>query len=283
MGTKNITVNDFWAFCKKEHWNRGTQWDREAERLYFGHIQPRIGLMPVAAVKYAHVAEIRAALSFTPNQANRVIAVLSKMLNLAECMEWRPIGSNPCQRIPRFREQSRSRAATPAEIAKIGPLLEAEAGKNPAAVAFLYLLLFSGARPSEIARATWDQVQNGALRLPEGKTGHRVVYLPQQAVQVLDRLPRRQGGTITGLSGVPKKVWGRIRAAAGCPDLYARDLRRTFATVGLSNGVPIGMIGELLGHKSSQTTKVYARLMEGPAVSASGEIADRIEGMLKAS
>jgi hypothetical protein len=47
--------------------------------------------------------------------------------------------------------------------------------------------------------------------------------------------------------------------------------------------VPIGLIGELLGHKSAQTTKVYARLMEGPAVSATGEIADKIENMLKPS
>jgi len=283
--TENISrssVNNLWTICAEEHWNRGRQWDREARRLFVVHIGPRIGTKKVKDLNYRDVNRIRTALSDTPNQANRVIAVLSKMLNLAERMEMRPIGSNPCKVLPRFREQRRRRYATPEEIGRLGPLLEAEGYKNPAAAAFLYLLLFSGARPSEIARARWDQLDGAVLRIPEGKTGERTVFLPRQAVEVLSRIPRTSE-TITGLSAVPKKVWGRIRAAAGCPDLYARDLRRTFATIGLSNGVPIGAVGELLGHKSADTTKIYAKLLEGRAAEATAIIADKIEGLLTIS
>ncbi len=280
------TINDLWDRCKREQWHRGTRWDREVARMYEVHLKPRLGSTRVRDIRYADVDAIRVALRTTPIQANRAIAVISKMLNLAERWEWRDMGSNPCQQAPRYHETKRRRFATTAEIGKIGPLLEAEAQTNPPAAAFIYLLLFSGARPSEIARATWEQLERrddgtGVLRIEEGKTGHRDVFLPRQAMTVIDTLPHGDPTrTITGLADLPKKAWERIRTAAGCPDLWARDLRRTFATVGFSNGVPIGMVGELLGHKSTQTTKIYAKLMEDPALAAAGSIATRLEELL---
>jgi site-specific recombinase XerD len=51
--------------------------------------------------------------------------------------------------------------------------------------------------------------------------------------------------------------------------------------VGFSAGVPIGAVGELLGHASAQTTKIYAKLMEDPALRAAESIASRMETLLK--
>jgi integrase len=281
------TIDDLWTRCEKERWHRGTKWDKEARRLYLVHIRSRLGTARVKTLRYADVEGIKIALKDTPNQANRAIAVLSMMLNLAERWEWRDLGSNPCQHLERYTENKRRRYATKAEFEKLGPLLESEAGENPAAVAFLYLLIYSGARPSEIARATWGQLERrsdgtGVLRIPEGKTGHRSVFLPRQAIDIINRLPNGDlAKTITGLMGTPVKVWNRIRTAAGCPDLWARDFRRTFATVGFNSGLPMDMVGGLLGNKSIQTTKNhYAMLMEDPAALAAGSIAAQLEEML---
>jgi len=77
---------------------------------------------------------------------------------------------------------------------------------------------------------------------------------------------------------------GPLRQAGGCQDLWARDFRTTFATIGFSSGQSLGIVGDLLGHKSTQTTKKhYAMLMEEPAVQAAGRISATIEQMLRGS
>lgn len=286
------TMDALWAHMEKEHYNQGRQWDREAKRLYHAHVKPRFGGHRVRDIRYEDVDGLRVALKSSRVQANAAVAVVSNMLNMAERFGWRDLGTNPCRLVPRYPTVKRRRYAKPDEIAAIGPLLEAEAEANPAAVAFIYLLMFSGARPSEIANARWDQVEKverdgqtvGVLRLhgkTTGATGEiRDVFLPPQAMSVLNRLPKT-GTTITGLAGVPRKVWCRVREKAGCTDLWARDWRRTWATVGFSGGEDKHIVSNLLGHASMQTTNIYARLMEDPAHAAAFRIANRMEGLLK--
>lgn len=289
------TMDDLWDRCAREHWNGGRQWDRDALRLYKRNVAPKVGRLRVRALTYADLEPVRAALAKTPIEGNRTIAILSKMLNLAERFGQRATGTNPCQHLQRFPERKRRRFAKAAEIATIGPLLEAEAtraeamkNKHTAAelrrgVAFLYILMFSGARPSEIERATWPQLERkddcGVLRIDEGKTGQRDVFLPAVALAHIDRLPKG-GRTIVGCK-MPRRLWERVRTAAGCADLWARDWRRTFATTAMSNGVNPGMVGELLGHKSAQTTKIYAKLMEDPAFAAATATAGHLQTMLR--
>ena len=277
------TLNELWDRCEKEHWNRGRTWDKEARRLYHAHVAPRIGSQRVRGIRYSDLDRIRVALGASPYEANRTLSVVGKMLALAERFEYRDPGTNPGRSVPRYPELRRRRFAKPDEIAAIGPLLEREAEKHPFGVAFLYLLIFSGARPSEIARAVPAQVEaageGGILRIPEGKNGRpRDVYLPPQAMQVLARLPVKR----KSLAGpMPREMWGRIRKKAGCPDLWARDWRRTFAVTALAGGQGVGLIGELLGHRSAQTTKIYLGLLEDPALRATSATAGALEGMLK--
>ena len=264
---------------------------KEDRRLFDRIILPALGSKRVPDVQYEDVKRLHDRMSATPYQANRVLALLSKVFHLAE-RPWmlRPLNSNPCQGIKRYREYARRRFASPHELATIGTLLEREAAENPAGVAYLHLLALSGARPSEIERATWDQfdrvtrdgVTAGVLRISEGKTGDRTVFLPPQAVAILARLPRVDGETITGITA-PRKLWERIRTEAGCPDLRMRDLRRTFGVIGLSGGLSAGAIGELLGHRSSQTTKRYIGLIENAAHIAAEETASQLQRMLAPS
>jgi integrase len=220
-----------------------------------------------------------------PNQANRMVAVAGKMLTLAERWGWRPVGSNPCQLVERFVERKRRRYATLDELKAIGAAMDkyAEDPAHVSGVAFLLLLIFSGARPSEIERGTPDMIEvqgdAGVLRIEKGKTGERAVFLPPQAMRVIARLPKDRKN-LAGRTTVPRALWRLIQKDSGCNDLWARDLRRTFATVALTGGVPIGVVGELLGHKSAQTTKVYAKLMEGGAHAAAASVAGRMEHLL---
>lgn len=92
----------------------------------------------------------------TPTQANRVLALVSKMMNLAERWGLRSDGTNPCRHVERFRETKRERFLSSAEIAKIGDALaalEREGKITGAAAAAVRVLLLTGARRGEVLRA----------------------------------------------------------------------------------------------------------------------------------
>jgi integrase len=201
------------------------------------------------------------------------------MLNLAERWGMRPIGSNPCKRVQRTTERSRRRHITAEEVPRIAAALEAHKETAPAGVAFLWLLLFSGARLGEIAAARWDQVEGSVLRLPDSKTGPRSIHIPPVAMEILAKLPRNSA-TLTGIKS-PAHLWERIRKEANCEDLRIHDLRRSFASAGLSAGLSLSAIGELLGHKSAQTTKTYAHLMTDAGTAAATIAADAIAKLMK--
>lgn len=284
------TMDDLWRRVEVQHYSREKGWHKEARRIYWLHVSPRIGTKRLGQIDIETVMDLHGAMSKTPFLANRALSIVGKALKLAEIWKMRPVGSNPCPLVTAYEERTRKRYAKPDEAQKVGRYL-ALLSRSPnytADVAFLYLLIFSGARPTEIGRATpaiLERIERdgkvcGALRIAHGKTGERNVFLPPQAMAVLDRLPKDRK-TLAGRTSVPRRLWARIRSFVGCDDLWIRDWRRTFATTALSNGVSLGVVGELLGHRSAQTTKVYAKLMEDPALAAASDTANHMERMLK--
>lgn len=53
--------------------------------------------------------------------------------------------------------------------------------------------------------------------------------------------------------------WQRIRATAGVPDVRIHDLRRTVGSWLAQSGNSLYLIGKVLNHSDTSTTKVYAR------------------------
>ena len=147
------------------------------------------------------------------------------------------------------------------------------------------LKMLTGCRLSEIQKLLWEHVDLEAseLRLPDTKTGAKVVYLGDPAITVLERIDRRDGnpwviagrkpgGHLTDL----QHPWRRIRARAALDDVRIHDLRHSFASGGLLVGEGLPMIGKLLGHTQVQTTARYAHLANDPVKSAANRIASRI-------
>ncbi len=58
--------------------------------------------------------------------------------------------------------------------------------------------------------------------------------------------------------------WRRLRHRAGLDDVRIHDLRHTYASVAVSGGMAIQMVGKLLGHSQLQTTLRYAHLADDP-------------------
>jgi integrase len=290
-----LTVAELWAKVWESHYSgerfQSSGWGKEAKRLYQKQLEPAFGNAALSEVTAARVRNWHQGKAAKPYSANRALAVLSKMFRYAEEQEWRPQHTNPCLLVKNHPEQKRKRYASEAEIAQIAPILEREAEDFPAAVAFLYLQIFTGSRPKAIEEATWEQLTEferggetwGILTFhgkSSAKTGEdERVLIPPQAMRILKRLPRVEGETITGMK-MPRRLWDKIRKEVGCEDLWCRDWRRTFATVGMSGGLGMDTIGELLNHRDTQTTKTYAKLMDGRKVEAAAQIAEKMEGLL---
>jgi len=166
----------------------------EYERLIDKIILPALGKKKIADVTRADIARLHHAGREAPYQANRVVAVLSKMFNLAEAWGLRPDGSNPCRHIERNPERGRERMLSPAELARLGDAL-ATYDRSAYVPAAVKLLLLTGARLSEILRLRWGHVdiERGEARLPDSKTGAKTLYLPPPALAVLADLPRVEG------------------------------------------------------------------------------------------
>ncbi len=137
-------------------------------------------------------------LSDKPYQANRTLALLSKLFNWAEKHGLRPDGSNPCRHVEKYREGRRERFLSQAELGSLGDALrEAEKDKScsPWVIAAIRLLIFTGARRNEILTLRWEHVseEHECLMLPDSKTGRKAIHLNAPALALLQTIPRLEG------------------------------------------------------------------------------------------
>ncbi len=242
----------------------------------------------------ADILKLHHSLRKVPYEANRTLALISKMMNLAEAWGLRPEGTNPCRHVKRYAEKKRERFLTGAELARLGAALsEAEVaqGASNSVIAAIRLLLVTGCRLNEILTLRWDylDMEGQCLRLPETKTGAKVVQLSAPALEILSKIERRDDnphvivGKRRGSHLVnAQKPWRHIRAQADLDDVRLHDLRHTFASIaaGLGEGLP--MIGKLLGHTQAATTHRYAHLASDPVKQSAERIGAVVSGLLNA-
>jgi len=255
-------------------------------------ILPALGRLSVTEVTRADVAKFHHDLRHIPYQANRSLEVVSKMFNLAEMWGLRPDGTNPRKHIKKYPEEKRVRFLSAAELRRVGEVLremECERIELPSAILAVRLLIFTGCRLNEIMTLKWEHFDfaDRALRLPDSKTGAKVVHLGQPAIEHLQAAVRIKDnpwvitGTLEGkrLSDL-QPFWQRVRARAGLKDARIHDLRHTFASTAVASGQGLPMIGKLLGHTQVQTTARYAHLAADPVRSAADCVASSLQQAL---
>src|SRR5262245_1321825 len=259
---------------------------REYRRLFEKVILPALGQKRVGDVTRQDIARLHHGKRTTPTEANRALALLSVFFTFAERQDERPDGSNPCRHVERFPQRRRERFLSAEELARLGETLAAYQG-SPYHPATIKLLVFTGARLSEVLGLQWDWVslERGEARLPDSKTGAKTIHLPPPALEVLAALPRLEGNPyVLGArrsTTFIEKPWRTIREAAGLADVRLHDLRHAFASVAASAGMGLPIIGKMLGHTQAQTTQRYAHLASDPVKAAAAAVAGRIAAAMK--
>jgi len=210
----------------------------------------------------------------TPVRANRVGEVLRKMFTLAVEWEWR--ADNPAQGFHRRLEHARERFLSPEELVRLAAALDKAADQRGASI--MRLCMLTGARVGEVRTARFEQfnLDYAIWSKPASTTKQRKIHrvpISQDVVAIVRQrklvVPKGNVWLFPGYAvGKPvrevRRFWLKIRQEADLPDVRIHDLRHTFASLLVSGGASLEVIGRLLGHSQMQTTQRYAHLMESP-------------------
>ena len=255
--------------------------------LIRNHINPALGGFLINEVTRADVAALHIKISESaPYQANRALAVMSKLFNTAEDWGLREEGTNPTRRIKKNREVEKKRYLSDEEQMRLGRVLNEcleDSSETVFVVSAIMLLMLTGCRRNEITTLKWEYVTYTHLDLPDSKTGRRRIPLPREAYDILTSLPQSEGnpyviqgitddGHLTDL----ERPWRRIREKAGINDVRLHDLRHTYASVAMQNGIDPFTLKEIMGHRNLQTTLRYAHLADDAVQRAAGSVASRL-------
>lgn len=281
--------------------------------LLAAHILPAIGRRDAREIKRTELITFHNNLRRTPIIANRSLALVASIYTWAEKAEILAEGTrNPATKIEKFKETAKDRFLSVDELRRLGEAIrQAEtvgipwepdpSGKikhapkeenrrtfiEPGAAAALRLLIFTGARLREVLHLRWSHVdlERGLLRLADSKTGAKTVILNAPARAVLATVDRSGEFVIKGersRDGVEqprhdlKRPWRLVTKAAGLEGVRIHDLRHSFASIGVGDGMGLPIVGKLLGHAQSRTTARYAHLDDDPLRKASDAIATKV-------
>ena len=212
---------------------------------------------------------------------NAARALLSHAYNLALKGQHGPLGdgwgitANPCTHIDKNKSPKRGRVLTPDEWKALGKALSASK-EHPPAVAAIRLLALTGARRNEILAARVEWIDGDRIRLPDSKTGPKVLSLPAAAVAIVKDLraawpfsPWLIPGPLPGTRCQDlERPWQRIRAAAGLSAIRLHDLRHSFISTGGDLGVASALLQRAAGHANASTTERYLHVGEDPVSKA---------------
>ena len=269
---------------------------KDYKRMCEKILRPAWGSLRLKAIQPRDVEALHASMKSTPYQANRVVSLASRLFNFA--IEEKQLEDNPAKNIEHYHEEKRARFLDqegPGEMARLSSALDSYSDQSAADA--LRLLLLTGSRSGEVLQARWEHfnLHTGIWTKPSSSTKQKKVEhvpLNDAALELLAsmRNPGASGPLFPGSDGRKarkglRRPWLQICKAAGLVDVYQipckrrgkdglpvmmlkryrstvrlHDLRHTFASHLVSNGVPLQQVGKLLGHSQAQTTMRYAHL-----------------------
>jgi integrase len=135
-------------------------------------------------------------------------------------------------------------------------------GKDRLFTLFVWMLVDSGARKSELLQRSWLDldIPGGKLIVPRTKNGDsRTLFFTPETMALAKRLkPALAVGSVdrlifAGRNGITpicyRKKWSNLTGMLRRPDLRVHDIRHWVAASLLRNGVGVGVASQILGHR----------------------------------
>lgn len=211
---------------------------------------------------------------------------------LKDAVRRRILQWNPMDAVDKIRHKAKQTAwLLPDQAAQL--LRSARDAADPLYIAWV-LGLCCGLRRGEILGLTWDDVDLAAGMLhvkrqliridgqmiesaPKTQTSIRDVPLPGMLAERL-RFMRRKGRVIDSTPDALRKALMRACDRAGVPRITLHGLRHSMAAVAATEGVPIKVLQEIMGHAQYSTTAdVYAHVDRSAVLFALQKVGARLE------
>lgn len=284
------SVQELWDRYRADHLVHKTDRSQKDETAMWQNlILPAFGRDKVRDISAEQIEQLHRDISEkrgTPVRANRVLEVIRKAMNLSIRWGWR--SENPVTGIRKNPEEKRERYLSADEIVRLNAALSDHPEQVSADA--IRLLMLTGARRGEVLNATWDMfdLEKGVWTMPSAHTkqrrSHRIP-LASSAVALLRRISRTSEGRFVFAGKSPdhpltdiKRTWKSLCQKAGIENARIHDLRHSFASILVSQGASLPLIGAMLGHTQVQTTQRYAHLYDEPLREAAELVSEAING-----
>lgn len=244
------------------------------------------------------VPQLHRKLKDKPVTANRLVQVIRNLFtHAARTGTWS--GPNPTidpvtgRGFKKYTVASRERHLTTAEAGRV--LAYAETEPQPWRD-FWRLLILTGVRASTLREMKWAHLDlrksESTWAVPTTKNGDpQLVPLTDTAVAILrerlDAAPKQKAKPVSAwvfpMRDNPKvciadldHAWARVKEHAMIDGVRIHDLRRTAGSWATQGGAPLPAVGKMLGHRSHNSTAIYARADIGAARAAAAIVEARL-------
>ncbi len=225
--------------------------------------------------------------STSPGGANVTLDVFRQIMNHARVHGH--IETNPGSGIRRNPGRKLNRFLSRAEIHRLHAELDRCVEEQPSRAAqadIIRLLSCTGCRFSEIRMLKWCEVGTATLDLADSKTGPRTVYLNSKAREIINRQRCADSPYVFPSPTEPSRplwrklsLWDLVRRRAGIEDVRLHDLRHTYASHAVMQGVPLPTVAKLLGHRHVSMTLRYAHVADREVEAAAERIGNTISAI----
>ena len=251
------------------------------------HILQKFGALHLDEISNQAIADLLSRMrdqGYASGTVNRVLILLRFVFNLAR--KWGVPGAteNPTAGLKTAPDVCRERFLAREEVQRLLTALDTD--ENRVAAFAIKLLLLTGARRNEVTHAKWEHVNwdKRTLLVPRAKSGRpRSIHLNSAALDLLRAIERTDGNPFifpSPVTGRPSPSlhfpWWRIRERAGLLDVRLHDLRHSFASFLVNQGVSLYVVQGLLGHTQARTTQRYAHLANDTLADAAEVVRDVI-------
>lgn len=227
------------------------------------------GILPFNRIDEKFCEDYKEWLQSKVSNNTTCVYVLKLKTVLNKAVKERLIPYNPAKFVSVKPEETEKIHLTLDELKK---LYKTDCKNNVLKRAFLFAC-YTGLRLSDIKNLTWGQIREGRLYfrqkktrgveyLPINETALKILYSDMQAnviplpdVKVFDIKVKRSENI-----GYQLRQWAE--KAEVKKYITFHSARHTFATISLTAGVDLYTVSKMLGHKSINTTQIYAKIVD---------------------
>ncbi|MFA5928559.1 MAG: site-specific integrase [Candidatus Margulisiibacteriota bacterium] len=266
-GQVRLTLNDAATEFDKHYQNligpNITQGTYGLFKYHLERITPVIGHIQLSKLEFENIEALKISLlgkGLSNRSVNMHITELKKILEYSIDRGW-------IQDYPKIKRLSEAKPDREIEYLTNEEIETLLAKANPAQALYLCLMIFSGMRPNESAKLTWDCVnlEQGyidVISMNRLKAGRRIP-LHSKIKEMLLNSPKDSAYVSPyRTSAYAKKAMERLENITGIK-CNPYKLRKTFGSILAQAGVNTMGLATLMGHSKLQTTyQFYARLSD---------------------